>query len=204
MDKNTANDRQNERIALIDLDGTLADYDRAMREDLLRMLSPGEALPDNLHDHAPAWLKERMQFIKNRPGFWRSLPRIPTGYVVFDLLGELGYRRMILTKGPRHTMAAWTEKLEWCSAHVPGTDVTITMDKGLVYGKLLFDDYPPYIERWLQWRPRGKVLMLDTRYNQGFEHPQVLRVEHLLVRSQREEHELWDQKIRTFLEDSAE
>jgi 5'(3')-deoxyribonucleotidase len=194
-------ERESEKVALIDLDGTLADYYRAMTEELLRKLSPGEDLPDNLYDdNAPIWLKGRMQLVKNRPGFWRSLPKIRTGFVVFGLLGALGYRRMILTKGPRRTTAAWTEKLDWCNEHVPDADVTITMDKGLVYGKVLFDDYPPYIKRWLQWRPRGKVLMLDAKHNQGFEHSQVFRVEHLPRAYTSSERTALELRIRMFLE----
>ena len=59
---------------------------------------------------------------------------------------------------------------------MPLADVTVTHDKGLVYGKVLFDDYPPYIERWLEHRPRGKVLMLETPYNRSFSHPNVLPI----------------------------
>jgi 5'-nucleotidase len=53
--------------------------------------------------------------------------------------------------------------------------VTITMDKGLVYGKVLVDDYPEYALRWLKWRKRGLVIMPNQPWNQGFEHPQVHR-----------------------------
>jgi hypothetical protein len=45
----------------------------------------------------------------------------------------------------------------------------------LVYGKVLYDDFPPYILRWLEWRPRGKVLMLDAQHNRDFTHPNVFR-----------------------------
>jgi len=55
--------------------------------------------------------------------------------------------------------------------------VTLTEDKGLVYGKVLVDDWPPYIERWLTWRPRGLVIMPARRWNATFTHPQVLRYE---------------------------
>ena len=54
--------------------------------------------------------------------------------------------------------------------------VTITEDKGLVYGKVLFDDWPNYITRWLKWRKRGLVLMLDHPWNQSFFHPNVIRI----------------------------
>jgi 5'-nucleotidase len=175
--------KQPEKIALIDLDGTIADYDQNMRRELLKTLSPveheqyGELIKSgDIYETRHDWLNARADLIKKQTGFWRNLPLIADGYAIYQLLGQLGYRRVILTKGPKRTTSAWTEKLEWCQKHVPHASVTITQDKGLVYGKVLFDDYPPYIERWLEWRPRGKVLMLDTLYNQGFEHPQVLRI----------------------------
>jgi hypothetical protein len=37
------------------------------------------------------------------------------------------------------------------------------------------DDWPDYITRWLQWRPRGLVIMPDRPNNKGFDHPQVHR-----------------------------
>ena len=37
------------------------------------------------------------------------------------------------------------------------------------------DDWPEYIKPWLEWRPRGLVIMPDQPWNQDFEHPQVVR-----------------------------
>jgi hypothetical protein len=51
----------------------------------------------------------------------------------------------------------------------------MTHDNACTYGKILYEDYPPYIKRWLTWRPRGRVILIDAPYNRGFEHPQVLR-----------------------------
>jgi len=53
--------------------------------------------------------------------------------------------------------------------------VTITMDKGLVYGRLLVDDYPDYVSAWLRWRKRAFVIMPAHPWNEGFAHPQVYR-----------------------------
>ena len=49
------------------------------------------------------------------------------------------------------------EKVQWCDRHLADFphQITITMDKGLVYGKLLVDDWPDYVLRWLRWRKRG-------------------------------------------------
>jgi 5'-nucleotidase len=181
-----------DNVALIDLDGTLADYERVMREALVKTMSPADkfakldefVLNGNIFNHEP-WLDERMLLIKGQPGFWRNLPVIDAGMRVYTILGELGFRRMVLTKGPRRTTAAWTEKVEWCHKHIPGVGISIVCEdeekgphKGLMYGTLLFDDYPPYVEQWLKWRPRGKVLMLDNPHNRSFKHPQVFRVPH--------------------------
>ena len=51
----------------------------------------------------------------------------------------------------------------------------MTEDKGLVYGKVLFDDWPEYITSWLEYRPRGLVIMPNHPHNQGFKHPNVIR-----------------------------
>ena len=53
--------------------------------------------------------------------------------------------------------------------------ITMTEDKGLVYGKILVDDFPEYIERWLQWRPRGLVIMPAHEHNEQFKHPNIIR-----------------------------
>lgn len=167
-----------DQVALIDLDGTTADYDRAMRDALNRIRHPSEGHFEYIpYGEVPDWLEDRMDLIKTQPGFWLGLPPIDLGLEVCAVLqNALGLRLMVLSKGPRRTIPAWSEKVQWAQAYLPSADITITYDKGLVYGKVLFDDYPPYIERWLQHRPRGKVLMLDNVYNKEFTHPNVLRI----------------------------
>lgn len=171
--------RPSEKIALLDMDSSLADFEARMTEKLKELVSPYEAGIDyselRYPNEVPDWFRARKDLIKREPGFWRDLPVIPIGMELYHLLGELGYERMILTKGPRTNTPAWTEKVQWCVKHVPDAEITITHDKGLVYGKVLYDDFPPYILRWLEWRPRGKVLMLDAPHNHDFQHPNVLR-----------------------------
>lgn len=163
-------------IALIDMDGTIADYDGRIREELLKLAGPGDPkLPGHLHD-SPEWLQARIDLIRSQEGFWRGLDQIPLGFAVLGVLRELGYTLHVLTKGPAQMTSAWTEKREWCHQHLPQIKVTVTEDKGLSYGKVLFDDYPPYIEGWLQHRPRGKVIMPNHPWNQDFQHPQVFRL----------------------------
>jgi hypothetical protein len=88
---------------------------------------------------------------------------------------ELGYYLSILTQGPKANPVAWSHKVKWCFKHVPNIDITITRNKGLVYGKVLMDDYPEYIQQWLEHRPRGLVIMPAQKWNVDFTHPNVIR-----------------------------
>ncbi len=169
-------------IALFDMDGSIADYDAAMRRDLSAMRAPCEPVildTDNLHDLEDEYpyLEERMRFVKSTPSWWANLPRIEMGFTVVALARDIGYAVNILTKGPSSHAAAWKEKFEWCRAQpeLSGAAIHITMDKGLVYGALLYDDFPQYMVAWLRHRPRGLGIMPVTAYNRGFAHPNVVK-----------------------------
>ncbi|MCB9525321.1 MAG: hypothetical protein H6702_18375 [Myxococcales bacterium] len=171
-------------IALIDLDGTLADYDAALRRDLRPLCAPGELATldgaDSLHDLeqvGPHW-HARMQVVMRQPGWWRELAPITANFEVVALFRELGFDLHVLTKGPWSKARAWMEKVEWCQRHIPDAEVHITgarEGKGLVYGKVLFDDYPPYVESWLKWRPRGLAILPAHPWNADFQHPNAVR-----------------------------
>lgn len=167
--------RSDAPVALVDLDGTLADYHSAMERDLLKIRGPG--CDTAWHDGAPAYMIERKKLIQDQPGWWLGLAPLPLGMALLAMLGDVGFRQMILTKGPsKRNSAAWTEKVLWCRRHVPGVPVTVTEDKALVYGAVLVDDWPEYIAPWLAHRPRGLVLMPAQPWNAHWGHPQVLRV----------------------------
>jgi hypothetical protein len=53
-------------------------------------------------------------------------------------------------------------------------DITITRKKEAVYGKILVDDWPEYVLQWLEWRPRGLVIMPVQKHNISFNHPQAI------------------------------
>jgi 5'-nucleotidase len=166
-------------IALFDLDGTLADFDGAMRDRMRALSAPNEPEwnPDS-EDTEPDYIKARRCMIKNTPGFWAGLKPMADG---FDLLGaahRLGYSPVVLSRGPGQNPNAWKEKVEWSRQSIPfGHGITLTEDKGLVYGRVLVDDWPPYIMAWLKYRPRGMVIMPNRRWNREFSHPQVFRFE---------------------------
>jgi 5'-nucleotidase len=146
-------------VALIDMDGTIADYDRAMKEALDELRSPGEPVYTSFSGKNEPWIEARRKLVSRVPGFWKNLPVHEAGFDVIRVLRALGYDLMVLTKGPTTKPAAWGEKVEWCRKHLPdNTPVTITEDKSLVYGRILVDDWPEYFEPWLHYRPRGVVI----------------------------------------------
>jgi len=161
-------------IALVDLDGTLCDYDRAMVSAMNRLHSPEEQEYD-IWSNQPH-IKARRDVISRQVGWWLGLPKLQLGFDILDELKHLNFQIHILTKGPSTKPYAWTEKVQWVDKHLKDYDVqvTITADKGLIYGAVLCDDYPEYVERWLEWRPRGTVIMpLRPGANDDYEHPNV-------------------------------
>ena len=120
-------------------------------------------------------VRERIKLIKNQPDWWKNLPRFNLGFKILKIAKDLEFEVYILTKAPKSIPKAWTQKAEWISENVPNIPIVMTQDKGLVYGKVLVDDYPPYIERWLEHRPRGLVIVPAHDYNQSFSHPNSIR-----------------------------
>jgi hypothetical protein len=166
-----------EPVVLFDIDGTLANYDLALKRDMDALRAPMEPPYAGVpHDDSPAYLRNRASLIKSAESWWATLEPLKLGFDIWKIAGDLGYRRVILTQAPRRSPAAWSGKKKWIDSYLgPDTDVIITRDKGLVYGKVLVDDFPKYITRWLKWRPRGLVIMPAQPHNKGFEHPQVIR-----------------------------
>ena len=165
-----------ESVALIDLDNTLTDYDLAMQRDLNLLKSPNEEeYIIGQHKLHPDYIFDRMKLIKSRGEWWESLPKLQLGFDILEVLRDLDFYISILTQGPKENTVAWSHKLSWCLKNVPDLDVTITRNKGLVYGKVLVDDYPPYVENWLKHRKRGLVIMPAHFWNKDFTHSQVIR-----------------------------
>ncbi len=166
-----------ENIGLFDMDGSLVDYPGQLRRYLLTLQSPNEGpLGDIWAAEKLPHISARMRLIKSLPGWWRNLPTIESGMQIFNLARSIGFTNHILTKGPKHHANAWQEKVEWCHTNLGlDTPVHITEDKGLFYGKFLYDDFPDYCLAWLEHRPRGLVIMPVNEWNKDFTHPQVIK-----------------------------
>lgn len=165
-------------IALFDLDGTLCDFDGAMRRDLLKLQVPGEQvlLSAEDEDHYPH-IAARRDLIKRQPSWWSNLEPLTDGFELLRVVRAVGFKVHICTRASTKIPDCWRQKIEWISKHVPDVPkITITQDKGLIYGRVLVDDWPPYVKAWLKHRPRGLVLMPDRSWNREFRHPQVTRI----------------------------
>lgn len=178
-------------IGLFDMDGCLVDHNTKLFADLKKLAAPCE--PELANDEVEGlaqltavdmWqaersfphIKARMDLIRSQPDWWFNLQPIESGMKLLHAAEDLGFCCHILTKGPKSKPLAWKEKLEWCHLHLGGRlPVHITMDKGMVYGKFLFDDYPNYMLRWLKYRPHGLGIMPVTTYNKDFNHFQVIK-----------------------------
>ncbi len=168
--------RSIDNIALFDMDGTLCDYDEAMFRELELLKSINEkSFHPPIRNNAPRHVRERLRTIMMNKEWWANLPKFKLGWDILEEAKLLNYHIMILTKCSKSNPDGWAGKIEWVKKYLPGTDITITTEKSLVYGKVLVDDYPPYIQRWLEHRPRGLVIMPANRGNKDFRHSQAIR-----------------------------
>jgi FMN phosphatase YigB (HAD superfamily) len=115
-------ERPAEPVALVDMDGTLCDFDGAMQAALESLRGPSEdpTLHQCEHEDLP-YMKARRRMIKKQPGFWSGLAPLKLGFDVLEELHGLRFSCYILTKGPRNPPDAWAEKFEWCQKAICAT-----------------------------------------------------------------------------------
>lgn len=185
-----------DKIGLLDLDGTLANYEFALRRDLELLRTPEEPeITDLWNAEKLDHIRNRMRLIKNQVGWWKALPVIQSGYQVYELAKNIGFECEILTKGPSKISQAWKEKVEWVQKHI-SDDMTIhiTLKKSRTYGSFLFDDFPEYMDSWLEHRPRGVGIMPVNNCNKDYKHPRVLKYDGNLQEVSRLLQRIYDRK----------
>lgn len=166
-----------DNIILFDLDGSLVNYEKAMLAELEKLRGPEEEpITDIWSIEDVPHLTARKNLISSVPGFWINLERLPGGFEVFNAAKNIGFIPVVLTQTPKKKPIASKEKHEWILENL-GEDTlfNLTRAKGLTYGKILYDDYKPYMLQWLEWRPRGLGIMPHANHNADFTHNQVIR-----------------------------
>jgi len=168
--------RREDLVALVDMDGTVADFDGAMTAELAKMHGPSEPrVGTTAGKKLPRHIYARMRAVMNDHNWWANLPRLQDGFDILAELRRLGFYIMVLTQGSKKHPGSWSAKAEWCQRHLPNDDITVMRNKGLVYGRVLVDDYPPYARLWLRNRPRGLVIMPVHAGNIKFSHKRVVK-----------------------------
>src|ERR1700679_3532949 len=133
--------KSTDNIGLFDLDGSLADYDGAVLRGLPALKDPAEPDVESVRDGGQLpHIRARIELISRQPGWWFNLEPITKGFQIVKLAKEIGFEIHVLTQGPKTNALAWKEKVEWCQKHLGHEiDIHITRNKGLVYGKFLYD-----------------------------------------------------------------
>lgn len=165
-------------VALIDLDGTLADFHAAMARDMAKLLSPEDRATFAIEEYdGIPHLKERADLIKHQPGWWLNLEPIAQGFRVLDMLVDLDYKLHICTRASINNPRCWMEKVQWVNRYMVSYKhkMTITQDKALMRGAVLMDDWPSYVEPWLKASSNGLVILPNRSWNQNLDHARVLR-----------------------------
>jgi hypothetical protein len=168
---------KNQIIALFDMDGTLCDFEKSFTESMRLIQSPDEKpfIATHLKKYSD-YIQNRKNLILSSVEWWENIPQLKLGFDIWNFVGLLKMRRVILTQGPKRNANAWSGKKKWIDKNIgQDIEITITRNKGLVYGKILVDDWPEYIVDWLEWRPRGLVIMPASNDNKNFKHPQAIR-----------------------------
>jgi 5'(3')-deoxyribonucleotidase len=114
------------RVALVDLDGTVADWDSKMETELRLLESPIESVKWHVDfSDDESYLDYRRKLVKTQPGFYRNLEPIKLGFDIVELLRKIGFELVVLTKASEKYPETWGEKVEWAQRYLPKINQTL-------------------------------------------------------------------------------
>lgn len=168
--------KPNKYVALFDLDGTLADLDRQLADDMNRIKGPDEpdfvaALPGQ---KSPPHIKARKIMIFNQPDWWEQLPRYQPGWDVLEMVRQAGLQVQIASKPSMDCHDSAAQKLRWVERHLGKVVTHLSGDKGMIQADLLVDDWVQYVARWLELNPQGRAILPLHSWNQDFRHDRAI------------------------------
>ena len=171
----------NKKIILVDMDGTICQYD----EKLLRiaherfglpLYKPEEAKHFNTHSIFPTEYHERVDEIANEEGFFKDMKPYPNAVeAMAEMASHSELEVYICTSPKKHyrNAACAGEKHMWISRYLgrKWTErVILTRDKTLVHGHVLIDDKP---EITGVHTPSWVHVYHDRPYNQVIIRPRI-------------------------------
>lgn len=166
------------KIAYFDLDNSLANYEKAVLQELECLRSPAEEYVSTVHGWLPDHIFRRKSLITSSLEFWVNLEPIPLGFEVLNICKEIGYKIVVLTCCPKTKPNAATGKLLWCQKHLcKDIDFKIVSQKNIDYGSVLYDDFPEYMDEWFKLNKDGLGLMPNHDYNQNYSRHNVHKVD---------------------------
>jgi len=160
-----------ETIILVDMDGVLANFDKAviaiLRQEYpeIPVVEPSDRKSFYLADDYPDEYRETIESIYVRPGFYKNLPPFSGAIDAVNLMDNMGFNVFICTSPLTEYKNCVGEKYEWVHTHLGDKfvkRVILTKDKTLVRGTILIDD-KPHITGGLI--PEWKHVIFDAPYN---------------------------------------
>lgn len=158
-------------IILIDMDNTLADFDKSLL-NLWKEMYPNETFirPNdrkNFHPHLdyPPHLQEKVLSICHSPGFIRNLPPIVGAIEAVNILLADGHNVRFCTSYLFEYKNSVLEKFQWIEEHFGKEAVEriiFTRDKTLIRGDIIIDDKP---EIFGVGNPTWEHIIFDRPYN---------------------------------------
>jgi 5'(3')-deoxyribonucleotidase len=165
------------KTALFDMDETLCDTWGQTIKDLSPYFSKEILVGINLYDESlPLEIRNKIKEIRNRAGWWRTLPTIESGMQLWQYMRGLGFETALASKGPYLQPHAWGEKFQWQKEILPEADEILisSKNKNRVDGDVLVDDWPKYVLGFLENHKKSVAIIPERPYNLDFQHPRAI------------------------------
>ncbi len=153
---------------VLDVDGVVADF-------LGHTIATLEGLPPEFQDreHYTLWdiskslppeFRPRLAALWNRPGWCRSIPRLP------DIPDFLSWGvEVTWATAPMVTSPYWVpERADWIREQFGYGELIFARDKSEAPGDVMVDDKPENVLDWARKHQNGQAFLWDASYNREF------------------------------------
>lgn len=158
---------------LVDLDGVLADWERAFLEHWRAGAPDAHHVPleerrtFRVVDEYPEALRERVRAVYQAAGFYRGLTPIDGGLDAVRAMRAAGHDVWLCSSPLAEYQNCVLEKYDWVNEHLGpawASTIILTKDKTLVRGDVLIDDKPQIVG---VATPEWRHVVFDQPYNRS-------------------------------------